>query len=313
MRNKTGQAARWITAIVLVLSLWTVAAAALGAEEPEAPTKKPLSFFELLALPKVWIGAIFCGVGLLLLLKSKASRNVRLAMLALAFVAFGVVGALKLGVVSRGMGLHPSPVCTLARPFQFIYNDKAIPLGFFVFLGVITVFSLAGNKLFCGWVCPLGALQEMIQRIPLRKGLKKTLPFRVTNTIRVLVFAVFLVVVFTTGKAVYDYFNPFEGLHWALVPIGTTALIVTLILALFIFRPFCYLACPIGLWTWVLEHVSLTKMRVKKDSCTMCEVCVKKTNCPAVAPILAGRRSRPDCHACGDCVRVCPKNALEWK
>ncbi len=93
-----------------------------------------------------------------------------------AFVAFGVVGALPLGVVSRGMGLHPSPVCTLARPFQFIYNGKAIPLGFFVFLGVITVFSLAGNKLFCGWVCPLGALQEMIQRIPLARGSRKPSP-----------------------------------------------------------------------------------------------------------------------------------------
>jgi polyferredoxin len=182
-----------------------------------------------------------------------------------------------------------------------------------VFLGVISVFSLAGNKLFCGWVCPLGALQELIQRIPLRKGLKKTLPFRVTNTIRALVFVVFLVVVFMTGKAVYDYFNPFEGLHWALVPIGTTALVITAILALFIFRPFCYLACPIGLYTWVLEHIALTKLRLNKEACTNCDVCVKKTNCPAVPAILAGKRSRPDCHACGDCMSVCPKNALEWK
>jgi polyferredoxin len=313
MRSRTGQVSRWVMVIAVVLSLWIVTAAALGAEEPEAPTKKPLSFFELLALPKVWIGAIFCAVGLVLLLKAKAGRRIRLTMLSLAFVAFGVLGALHLGVVSRGMGLHPSPVCTLARPFQFLYNDKAIPLGFIVFLGVISVFSLAGNKLFCGWVCPLGALQEIIQRVPLRKGLKKTLPFRLTNTIRALVFVVFLVVVFMTGKAVYDYFNPCEGLHWGLVPIGTTALVITAILALFIFRPFCYLACPIGLYTWALEHIALTKIRVNKDTCTMCDVCVKKTNCPAVAPILAGKRSRPDCHACGDCMRVCPKNALEWK
>jgi polyferredoxin len=135
----------------------------------------------------------------------------------------------------------------------------------------------------------------------------------VTNAVRALVFVVFLVVVFLTGKAVYDFFNPFEGLHWGLVPIGTTALVITAILALFIFRPFCYLACPIGLWTWVLEHIALTKLRVNKETCTSCDVCVKKTNCPAVAPILEGRRSRPDCHACGDCMKVCPKNALEWK
>jgi len=312
MRARTGPVSKWVMAIVVVLSLWLITAAALGAEE-EALAQKPLGFFDVLALPKVWVGAIFCAAGLMLLVKSKARRNVRLVWLALAFVAFGVLGALPLGAVAAGLGIHPSPVCTFARPFQFIYAGTAIPVTFFVLLGVISVLSLAGNKLFCGWVCPLGALQELVQRIPLGKGLKKTLPFRVTNTIRALVFVVFVVVVFTTGKAVYDYFNPFEGLHWGLVPIGTTALVVTAIAALFIFRPFCYLACPIGLYTWVLEHIALTKLRLNKEACTDCDICVTKTNCPAVAPILAGKRSRPDCHACGDCMSVCPKNALEWK
>jgi polyferredoxin len=88
---------------------------------------------------------------------------------------------------------------------------------------------------------------------------------------------------------------------------------VTVIVALFMFRPFCYLLCPIGLYTWVLEHISLTRMRLKKDDCTMCDVCVKNTNCPAVPAILAEKKSRPDCHACGECMNVCPKNALEWR
>ncbi len=303
---------KWTTAVVAVLILWLLAAAALGADE-EAPAKKPMGVLDILALPKVWISAIFCAVGLVLLLKSRATRTIRLVWLGVVFVAFGVLGALPLGAVSRGMGLHPSPVCTIARPFQFIHADRAIPVMFFVLLGVTTVLSLVGNKLYCGWVCPLGALQELVGRIPLGKKLKITLPFRVTNTIRVLVFVVFLVVVFTTGKAVYDYFNPFEGLHWALVPIGTTALVITVILALFVFRPFCYLACPIGLYTWVLEHIAVTKLRLDKDACTMCDLCVKKTNCPAVPVVLAGKRSRPDCHACGDCMNVCPKDALRWR
>ena len=312
MRVTNRSTLRGMAAIIAVLCFWLLAVAALGAEE-EAAAKKPMGVLDILAIPKVWISAIFCAVGLVLLLKSKAARGVRLAWLGVAFFAFGVVGALPLGAVSRGMGLHPSPVCTIARPFQFVYADKTIPIAFFVLLGVTTVLSLAGSKLFCGWVCPLGALQELVQRIPLSKKLKVKLPFRVTNSIRALVFVVFLAVVFATGKAVYDFFNPFEGLHWGLVPIGTTALVITAVLALFVFRPFCYLACPIGLYTWVLEHIAFTKLRLNKEACTMCDVCVKKTNCPAVPAVLAGKRSRPDCHACGDCMNVCPKDALVWK
>lgn len=272
-----------------------------------------MTVWDVLLLPKVWVGAIFCAAGLALLIAAKAKRKVRLVGLALAFFAFGVLGTLGLGAVSRGMGLHPSPVCTMTRPFQFVEMGRTIPIAFIILMGVISVFTLAGNKLFCGWVCPLGALQEAIQRVPLPKKLKFMIPFRITNTIRAFTFVVFVVVVFATGKSIYDYFNPFEGLHWSLEAVGTTALILAAVAALFVFRPFCYLLCPIGLYTWVLEHLSLTRMRLKRDECTMCDVCVKKTNCPAVPAILAGKRSRPDCHACGECMNVCPKNALVWK
>jgi polyferredoxin len=302
----------WIVRISIAMALCVLAAAVAWAQE-EAGERKPLSAIDVILLPKVWVGAIFCAIGAALLIAAKAKRTVRLLWLGLAFFAFGVLGALPLGSVSRGMGLHPSPVCTITRPFQFVDAGRAIPIAFIVLTGAITVFTLAGNKLFCGWVCPLGALQEAVQRLPLPKKYRFMLPFRVTNTVRVLAFIVFVVVVFATGTSIYDYFNPFEGLHWSLVPIGTTALAVTVIVALFMFRPFCYLLCPIGLYTWVLEHISLTRMRLKKDECTMCNVCVQKTNCPAVPAILAEKKSRPDCHACGECMNVCPKNALEWR
>ncbi|UCH84178.1 MAG: 4Fe-4S binding protein, partial [Candidatus Latescibacterota bacterium] len=67
------------------------------------------------------------------------------------------------------------------------------------------------------------------------------------------------------------------------------------------------------LFTWVLEHVSFVKMRVEKAECNDCDVCTKMTNCPAVGSILEGKKSRPDCHACGECMHVCPKNALTFR
>jgi len=40
---------------------------------------------------------------------------------------------------------------------------------------------------------------------------------------------------------------------------------------------------------------------------------VKKSPCPTVPSILEGKKSRPDCHACGACIEACPENALKFK
>ena len=115
------------------------------------------------------------------------------------------------------------------------------------------------------------------------------------------------------GKTPDDYFNPFEFLHWGFEAMAIAAFVATLIAAVFIFRPFCYLICPLGLITWVLEHASLVKVKLDNDLCTRCDICVHLSHCPAVPSILGGKRSRPDCHACGRCLEVCPEGALAFR
>jgi polyferredoxin len=136
------------------------------------------------------------------------------------------------------------------------------------------------------------------------------LPFRITNPIRTIIFIVFITFVFTVGISIYDYFNPFHFLHWRFEALAITVMIMTLVAAVFIFRPFCYLICPIGLFTWVLEHFSLVKVKVNKHNCNDCNLCIKKSSCPAVQSVLEEKRSRPDCFACGRCMEVCPEKAL---
>ncbi len=274
--------------------------------------RRPPGILDVLALPRIWMGAIFCTAGLILLVKSWVSLRLRLVSMIVVFFVFSVVAVLPLGKFAAGMGLHPSPVCTVTRPFQFIDAGRSVPTAFWVIFATIAVFTLVGNKLFCGWVCPIGAIQEILHRVRLPKGLKVKLPFGVTNPIRALIFVAFLIAVFLTGLNIYDYFNPFEFLHWGFGLVGSVALAVTLVAGMFIFRPFCYLICPLGLFTWILEHLSLVRVRLNKDLCTDCNVCVNKSPCPAVPSILEARRSRPDCHACGRCIELCPEKALRF-
>ena len=83
--------------------------------------------------------------------------------------------------------------------------------------------------------------------------------------------------------------------------------------SVFIFRPFCYLICPLGLITWLFEQVSLVKIKIDSDSCTNCEICIDDSPCPSMNSILSGDKINPDCHACGYCIKSCPENSIEFK
>jgi polyferredoxin len=295
----------------LVLILLQMMTTSLGAEAKEAG--RPMGLFDFLMLPRIWVSAVFCLIGLGLLMRSWSNRKVRLIAIVIIFFVFGILSTLPLGDFARGLGLHPSPVCSITKPFLFLDAGRQVPLIFIIILTFIGVLSLVGNKLFCGWACPVGALQEVFYRIPLPRKLKMILPFRVTNLVRTILAIVFFVIFFSVGISIYDLFNPFESLHWSFETMSMVVLFVTLAAAVFMFRPFCYTVCPVGLLTWVLEHVSFLRMKVDKEACTDCNLCVQLGPCPAIHSVLKDKLSRPDCHACGRCQELCPENALRFR
>lgn len=300
------------TLFLLVWSIVFFSACILFAEGEQVAKAAP-GFFTFWGLPKIWIAALLALLGTVLLRLKKVSIPVRLILMGIAFLAFGVTSELPLGDFAKGMGLHPSPMCVIEKPFLFLKAGRGIPLIFisiFTFVGVLTIIS---NKSFCGWSCPIGALQELFYRIPILKKLKRSLPFVVTNTIRTAIFILFVVIVFTINFTIYGWINAFHILHWSFDATLIIPIIISIIGAIFIYRPFCYLICPLGLFTWVLEQVSIVRVKLDKNACTNCNICVKKSPCPSVQSILDLKKIRPDCHACGRCIEVCPENALDFK
>ena len=283
-----------------------------GADEG-GESRQQITFFSIWTLPRVWVGAFLGFIGLVLLTMRKLTAWVRFAAMIIVFLAFSIVPFLPLGSFAAGMGLHPSPLCTIEKPLMFIEMGRTIPIIFFSILAFILLMTVLANKLFCGWNCPIGALQEILHKVPLPQGWKGVLPFRITNSIRIGVFVLFVLLLFVFGFSLYGYINPFEFLHWKMEWAIIPAFVVTFLGALFFYRPFCYLVCPIGLLTWLAEHISVMRVRFEKNACTNCMLCVKKSPCPTVPSILEQKRSRPDCHACGACIEACPENALKFK
>jgi polyferredoxin len=301
----------WIGTLSATASLSVLGAAQVWAQESGG--RGGLGFVDVLLLPRVWMSVIFSVAGLAILLRSRATKGLRLVFLALVFFVFGVSFLLPLGRFSAGMGVHPSPICIVAKPFLFLDAGRSVPVVFLAILASVVALSTVGNKLFCGWVCPVGSVQEICHRIPLRDGLKRKLPFKVTNPIRIGLFAAAVALAFAGGVGLYDYFNPFDFLHWGFQPLVVLVFAVTLAAGLFFFRPFCYVVCPLGLVTWVLEHAAVTKVKLDKEKCTSCNACVELSPCPSVQSILERKTSRPDCHACGRCIEVCPEHALRFR
>ncbi|UCH84322.1 MAG: hypothetical protein JSW50_01135, partial [Candidatus Latescibacterota bacterium] len=117
MSHDPGKTARTLKNI-LIVALWALLYATAVWAEEEGGGRGRMGFTDLILLPRFWLGAIFCVVGLALMMTSQAKRKLRLVWLAVAFFTFGVIGALPWGSFSAGMGLHPSPVCAMTRPFQ---------------------------------------------------------------------------------------------------------------------------------------------------------------------------------------------------
>lgn len=190
-------------------------------------------------------------------------------------------------------------------------------------VAVLAGLLLAGNA-FCGWVCPFGALQDLLDRIRRKLHLPFiVVPDRLDGILRYgrfVVLGVILYATITTAKlwfASYDPFRTIFGLGWIfefnLAESWPAYLIAILFIvgALLIPRFFCKYACPLGAILTVGQHLSFLRIRRNAQSCKGCAICNKP--CPVGIKVAEARdRVSVNCIGCLECVEVCPrKGALE--
>jgi len=301
-----------------ILLLPTITEAAQGA------ARRPRSsFIDILLQPK-YITMLIIGFVVLFLLRTKKMKsNIKIPLLLLSTFLFGLAGNISMKPFSY-FAMHPSPICAATKPLLFGFR-----IAFIVMLFVIFLLTLIGPKLFCGWVCPVGAIQELIAMLSDKLKIKRIkINFTFSNTIRTGILILFIFISATSilhityggkivPKSLYDYLNTFHGLEFEIQKtfidniIHYFPFILTVILAFKFYRPFCYLVCPVGLYTHWLEQISLFKVSLKKSSCNDCQICVEKSPCPTVSDILKDSTLRPDCFSCYVCIESCPKDAFE--
>ena len=203
-------------------------------------------------------------------------------------------------------------------------------IGFYVF-GIILLYGMLLGRTICGWICPLGLIQELLHKIPVKK-LKKNKVTQKLTLIKYVILGVFAVVIplwSGLGKqplpAFCKYICPAGTLEGALTLMihpdnadlralagslffwKLAVLIAMLIACVFIFRAFCRFICPLGAIYSLFSKIALLGVRVDTNKCNNCGACVK--TCKMDIKNVGDR----ECIQCGECINVCPEKAITFK
>ncbi len=82
------------------------------------------------------------------------------------------------------------------------------------------------------------------------------------------------------------------------------ALIATLVLSLFVERPFCKYFCPLGGFVDLVSKVSLLQIARKPSLCALVGACDK--SCPVDIEVSQSKGTPMGCIGCLQCVASCP-------
>lgn len=171
-------------------------------------------------------------------------------------------------------------VCAIGAPQNIILglfdSSYAVPLTVIVFFAAPLLVALFAGRAFCAGVCPHGALQDLLLIKPIK------VPAWLEHALSVLpfVFLGFGLAFAATGTGFpicrYDPIVPIFRLNGPGLLIALAVL--TLVLGMFVGRPYCRFLCPYGALLKLAALTSKWKVRVTPDVCTQCQLCAQ--SCP---------------------------------
>ena len=242
-------------------------------------------------------------------------------------------GKLK-NVCVPGLNCYSCPGATGACPIgslQAVIGSWNFKMAYYVVGFLIFVGALLG-RLVCGFLCPFGLIQDLLNKIPFPKKIRT---FRGDKLLRKLKYVIFLIFVILLPMFVVDIMGQGAPYFCKLIcPAGTlegglplvllnksmrsavgwlyiwknVILVIMIILAILIYRPFCKYICPLGAFYSIFNKVSVFRYRVDEEKCIHCGKCAKACQME-VNPV--ENPNSAECIRCGRCKKACPTQAIQ--
>ncbi len=197
--------------------------------------------------------------------------------------------------------------------------------GFFMMIGAFW------GRFVCGWLCPFGLIQDLLNKIPFAKKITK---IRGDKYLRLIKYGILLGFVILLPIFVLDLAG--QGEPWFckwICPSGTLfagwplallndgiqktvgflfvwksfILIALILLSVMIYRPFCKYICPLGAIYGIFNPIAFYKFQIDQSKCTNCLACQRA--CKMNIPVNETPNSM-ECIRCGDCISACKTKAI---
>ena len=257
---------------------------------------------------KVSYNRLYWALGILLftiiagiLVRFKSTRKLR---------GLFLLGALVILGFYRG---GPGVISSFQNAYLLLLGVKVNWQAAVLFLGLIPITYFFG-KVFCGWVCYLGAIQEFLY-IDKIKVLQSERAQKIMKWIRYIALAAILIQLTFTHIILWNKIGPFKVAINLYSPnvTGYILLAIVLISSVFIYRPFCKMICPVGLLHGFVSLIPGASVLGINNTCTGCKTC--NTSCHINAITRENRTSKLDneeCIRCGDCLDDCRVKSISF-
>lgn len=174
--------------------------------------------------------------------------------------------------------------------------------------------SVILGPVFCGWICPFGTVQEWFASLGRRlKTLNRfQVPAAIHSKLRLIRYAVLVWAIYVTarsGQLIFADYDPYYALFnfWS-GEVALSALVIlgiTLLASLFIERPWCKYACPLGALLGLTNRLRLFSPVRQKNTCISCRQCDHA--CPMNIQVSASEKVRDT--ACISCLKCTSESA----
>ena len=261
-------------------------------------------------MPRVWVLATGLTILTIILFVQdwltrypKALGIIRVAFLLYTAVFIGWFALAQLSVVNVLTFLH-------AAVHQFRWDTFLLePLIFLLWCFVAISVLLWGRGVFCGWLCPFGAVQELVNKAAQRLHVPQLQLHALVHERLLAIKYVILLGLFglslqsLTDAVRYAEIEPFKTVFalrfdrsWPFVLYAGAMIAVSALNGKF----FCKYLCPLGAALTIPTHFRIFDwLRRRKECGHPCQTCA--VECPSQAIRPSGEINANECHYCLDC------------
>lgn len=253
---------------------------------------------------------------------------IRWVLLLISFFFWTYAGKL----IHQGQTLNQIAVPVFSCPFNLdqtlessCYYLTHLPILFtrnwgyiLCFLGTLFLSLVFLGRILCGFMCPLGLLQDLMDQL---RRVLHIRPISVTDRMNKIIqplkwlwIILFFGFVFVGGDfcdiCPNKVFSTALGGWWASYAL-TGFLTVFLLVGSFFIKRFWCLMCPMGYLLGIFYQFNLFKLKKDCTACTECGACYEA--CPMRLKNIYTERDKVtiqtvDCLMCGECIGKCPEN-----